>query len=523
MASPDTAELFDELLISQLAGGSRRVDRVWLTGQVKAHLADDQCRIVLLTGGPGTGKSAVLAHLAQERPDWPRYFIRRIGETDTDAYRHEGGLASFLTLVGFQLLALHPQAFPAEDGVKAEIVVPAIGPRADVAAIRIAEYFAHPFRPGGLRARLEAAVVEGRATAVEIGKMIVDVAVSHPAALEPPALLEPLAELARTHPTERVVVLLDGLDELRFRDAATDVGRWLAWHEAFPANLRIVVATRPDAPLVGLLEGGHRASVRHVRIEAERVQVNRDVETYLRNLSAEDAVAGVLSAHGISVDRFVRQATPRVGGNFLYASMIARLLDAEAARAPGARSGPGGMAPAPDIVWLDELESLPGDLPRFYRLLLLGVHDQLLGRPATRSHWGILYRPLLGLLSVAAIRLTGSQLRDFAGIRLDQAEVDAALERLQFFLDGDPATGVRLHHLSMAEYLADEQTARTDPRLFCDPRDWHGQVTRHAIQRPAGGDLAGRRPLPEGAPAGSRRRVWLPGRPGRGSSLPPYS
>jgi hypothetical protein len=228
MASSDAAELFDELLISQLTGGSRRVDRGWLTGQVKAHLADDQCRIVLLTGGPGTGKSAVMAHLAQERPDWPRYFIRRIGETDTDAYRHEGGLASFLTVVGFQLLALYPDAFPAEEDplVDAEVDVSRVGSGADVAAIRIAEYFASPFRPGGLRARLQAAVFEGRATAVQIGKMIVDVATTDPAALESPALLEPLAELARSRSGERVVVLLDGLDELRFRDAATDVGWW---------------------------------------------------------------------------------------------------------------------------------------------------------------------------------------------------------------------------------------------------------------------------------------------------------
>src|SRR5580700_1460339 len=85
MASPDAAELFDELLINQLAGGSRRVDRAWLTDRGKVYLDDGQCRIVLLTGGPGTGKSAVMAHLAQERQDWPRYFIRRIGETDTDA------------------------------------------------------------------------------------------------------------------------------------------------------------------------------------------------------------------------------------------------------------------------------------------------------------------------------------------------------------------------------------------------------------------------------------------------------
>jgi WD40 repeat protein len=317
---------------------------------------------------------------------------------------------------------------------------------------------------------------------VEIGRLVADVAVSHPAALEPPALLDPLAELARSHPAERVVVLLDGLDELRFRDAATDVGRWLARHENFPANLRIVVATRLDAPLVGQLRAGHPGSLRHIRIESERAQVNRDTDGYLRNLGAEDRIAAVLSARGISADRFVRQAGPKVGGNFLYASMIARLLDAEAAGA-GAGPGPGGMAPAPDLAWLDELESLPGDLPRFYRLLLLSVHDQLLGRPATRSHWGPLYRPLLGLLSVAAVRLRGRQLRDFGEIPLDQAEVDAALERLRFFLDGDAGTGFRLHHLSMAEFLADEQTARTDPRLFCDPKDWHGQVTRHAIQR----------------------------------------
>ncbi|HEU5386718.1 MAG TPA: WD40 repeat domain-containing protein [Streptosporangiaceae bacterium] len=482
MTSSDATALFDELLVSQLAGGSRRVDRVWLTGRVKAHLNDDQCRIVLLTGGPGTGKSTAMAHLAQERPDWPRYFIRRIGETDTDVYRHEGGLASFLTVVGFQLLALYPDAFPAEEAplVDAEVDVSRVGPGADVAAIRIAEYFASPFRPGRLRARLQAAVVEGRATAVEIGKMIVDVATTNPVALESPALLEPLAELARSRSGERVVVLLDGLDELRFRDAATDVGWWLTRHGNFPANLRIVVATRPDAPLVGQLEEGHRGSLRHVRIESEQDRVNGDIERYLRNLGGEDPISEVLSAHGISADRFVHQAAPKIGGNFLYASMIARLLDAEAA---GSRAAPGGMASVPDTDWLDELESLPGDLPRFYRLLLLGVHDKLLARPATRSHWGVLYRPLLGLLSVAAIRLTGQQLREFGEILLEPAAVDTALERLQFFLDGDPGTGFRFHHLSMAEYLADGRTARTDQRLYCDPLDWHGQITRHAIQR----------------------------------------
>jgi hypothetical protein len=371
-------------------------------------------------------------------------------------------------------------AFPTADlPLDAEVDVGVVGKGADVKVIRIGEYFAHLFRQGGIHARLKAAIVEGRATAVEIGKMVVDVAMTHPAALEKPALLEPLAELARSHPEKRVVVLLDGLDELRFRDAATDVGRWLVGREGFPANLRIVVASRPDAPLVRRLETGHENFVRHVLIEPGSDRVGRDVEEYLRNLGGEDAISAVLGAHGISAARFVRQVRPKVGGNFLYASLIARLLDAEAA---GLRPVPGGMAAAPDTDWLDEIETLPGDLPRFYRLLLLNAHDQLLGRPATRSHWGALYRPLLGLLSVAAVRLTSRQLRAFGEISLEQAAVDGALERLQFFLDGDLGTGFRFHHLSMAEYLADEETARTDQLLYCDAPAWHGQITGHAIR-----------------------------------------
>ena len=479
MSWHEQAELFDETLVSRLAGGARRVDRDWLTSEVKACLDQEECRIVLLTGAPGTGKSAVMAHLAQERPDWPRYFIRRMGETDTDAYRHEGGLASFLTLVGFQLLALHPLAFPAANpAVSGDTDVGEVGPGADVAVIRIAEYFTHPFQQSGISARLKAAVVKGRATAVEIGKLVCDTAVIESAALAAPALLDPLSTLAGSS-REPVVVLLDGLDELRFRDAATDVGWWLARRAKLPANLRVVVASRPDAPLVRQLEEGHKQSLRRVHVESFPADIGRDIEAYLRNLGGEEAISALLRARGISTDRFVRQLAPKVGGNFLYASMIARLLDAEAA---GRRAKPAGMAPAPDIDWLDAVESLPGDLPGFYALLLWSVHDQLLRRPATQQHWDVLYRPLLGLLSVAAVRLTGGQLRAFGDIGLDQATVDGALERLEFFLDGDATRGYRFHHLSMAEYLGEEQTAQMDRPLYCDSRSAHGQITAHAIR-----------------------------------------
>jgi hypothetical protein len=44
------------------------VGREWLVKQVTDLLDDRECRIVVLTGGPGVGKTAFLAHLAATHP-----------------------------------------------------------------------------------------------------------------------------------------------------------------------------------------------------------------------------------------------------------------------------------------------------------------------------------------------------------------------------------------------------------------------------------------------------------------------
>ncbi len=53
------------------------VGREWLVEQVDALLDDPDCCFVVLTGGPGVGKTAFLAHLAATHSQWLRYFIRR--------------------------------------------------------------------------------------------------------------------------------------------------------------------------------------------------------------------------------------------------------------------------------------------------------------------------------------------------------------------------------------------------------------------------------------------------------------
>jgi WD40 repeat protein len=482
------AELFDEPLIRRLADNPRHRDRDWLTDLIHRHLDEEGCRIVLLTGAPGTGKSTIMGQLAGQHGHWPRYFIRRSGESDSDLHSHEGGVTSFLTQIGFQLLNLRGrELFPPPDPqFEPEMDVGVVGPGADVAVIRVAEWFSNPFQQEAVRAKLKASIVYGRAAVLEIGRLVTDAGMA-PMELENMALGEPLRRLAERHPGERVVVLLDGLDEVRFRDGTTDVSRWLSGHPQLPANLRIVVASRPDHPLLSKLRRAHKGSVREVLITADEHSacVTEDVDGYLLSLAGEAAISPVLTTHGLTPERFAAEVAPVVGGNFLYLEMIARLLDAE-----GSRLRPGStMRPVPDLDWLDRLETLPDELPDFYALLLLNLCSTVGGTPATRPHWAELYRPLLGLLMVTMTSLTAEQLRAFGEFTHDQATVDGALDRLSFFLDRDEEAsgerrqaGFRLHHAAMADFLADVDATRRDPLLYCDPAAWHGQITAHAIR-----------------------------------------
>jgi hypothetical protein len=53
------------------------LQRDWLAQALDAKLHEPGKRFVLLTAEPGAGKSAFMAQLAHDHPDWLRYFIRR--------------------------------------------------------------------------------------------------------------------------------------------------------------------------------------------------------------------------------------------------------------------------------------------------------------------------------------------------------------------------------------------------------------------------------------------------------------
>lgn len=98
---------YKELVDSNTANNPRFVKRDWLAKAVRDEMLLPDCRFVLLTAEPGFGKSVLIAQLALNNPNWPRYFIRR------DRRESMAGVDShsFLLRLGYQPAARYPELF----------------------------------------------------------------------------------------------------------------------------------------------------------------------------------------------------------------------------------------------------------------------------------------------------------------------------------------------------------------------------------------------------------------------------
>ncbi|HVB44090.1 MAG TPA: AAA family ATPase [Streptosporangiaceae bacterium] len=465
--TPETAdgyaELFDAELIEELTGGRGRVvSREPLLAEIIARLDEPDCRIVLLVGGAGAGKTGVLAELARRNRDWPRYFVRRAAEPET-AYQHEGGLASFLTVVGLQLRARQPELFPGTATLDEEVQVGVVERGANLTLQDIDRVIINPFTDLNLGLRAKAGRISGNLTVVRIGD-IVDAAYAAPQALEPAALLGPARELAARDPDSRIVILLDGADELRLRDTSVDVLNWLADHPEFPANVRFVIASRPvSARLDQLTRGEHGPHVKQVNLD----KFSADAESLAQRIAGDEVVQQVLARLGVRPAAFAAYAAKRSNGNFRYLTLL-RAMVQEAVDDPGA-----------DLTWLAEHEDRwPDGLNALSRDYLLRTRDRV-GRAARdEGAWERLYLPVLGMLAVAEAGLTMPQFEAYGGITAVGGETCAtALDRLRQLLRVERGS-YRFDHASTADFLLDEQAADA---LWVDPGRWHRKITDYAF------------------------------------------
>jgi WD40 repeat protein len=478
MAGPTVGDLFARPLID--AHLDRLfVERPWLAEQVMDALADPGCRFLLLTGEPGSGKSSFAAWLADRVPDVLPYFIRR----DSKSGASSGDVQSFLLTIGHQFAVLRPEAFEADLlRLVVEQQAGQVQAGGRMIGLRVEDLVLSPFARTSATVRQRAEVVRGDVIAVDAGRVVGDQRLIEPENLQHLALIAPAIALDDADPTAQIVVVVDAVDELRFRPdrqyRSATVLDWLATCPELPPNVRVVVTARPDDDLLARFRGAQRPWLREVVIDTDADEVRADVHHYTSHVAtAEPALDAALRDAGAVPERFWAMTAARANGNFQYASSVVRAVIDAVRR--GERDKLASLARFDDLpTELDDLYAF------FVRLVREGVRHTVvdLDGPGQAAAWSALYQPLLAVLAVAQEPLTPVAAARLVALPVPERFVVEAVTGLTQFLDqvGD---GYQLYHTSFRDFLL---AAHTDPELKVDPAYWHDRITATAVRRHRG-------------------------------------
>jgi tetratricopeptide (TPR) repeat protein len=470
------ALFYEDLINSYL--DDRFVDRPWLADRLDAAIADPECRFVLLTAAPGAGKTAFLAWLAHMRPDQLRYFIRR----DSQAPLSSGDARSFLFAIGHQLARLRPLLFRPE---KLEVVVSQrtqeIQADGKVVGISVEDLRVSPFYQTTLRVEQDVALVAGELQGLSIRRMVAEERFLELSNLQHLALLDPARVLAREDPTGRIVVLVDALDELRYTSGRDTILDWLISCPELPPNVRFLLTTRPDKPLLDAFRKRQRRWLREEAIDPREEAVQSDLHRYTMVVFSRTSVGRILTERPLNPGAVVAQLVEKAEGNFLYLAALFRGIEQEL-----------GSGHGQHLHGLVRLRDLPNGLEALYAFFLSLIRNQVAGERVELSTpedslsvnagylpaWEGLYLPLLGILAVARDSLALPQIRNLGGIRAEDDYLRGALGRLGQFLS-ETSGRYRLYHSTFPEFLTSSRTRERHPDFYRDPLTWHRRIASH--------------------------------------------
>jgi WD40 repeat protein len=480
-----TADLFSRALISSYVEDDPRfVERPWLVELVEEKLALPKCRFVLLTGEPGSGKTALLAWLAQRSPDWLRYFIRR----DSQVPLNSGDARSFLFALGHQLAALRPGLFHPE---KLEIVVRQrvgeIERGGRTVGIQVGDLEVSPFYETAIRVEQQAGTVAGDLTGITAGRLVAEERFLEVANLQFLALLDPAEVLLREEPDARIVILVDALDELRYHSRGESALDWLAACPQLPANVRFLLTSRPDERLLELFRRRQGPWLHEEAIDADPREVEADLTRYASRFARDPDVAEALVVHEISAEQFIAHAVARADRNFQYLAALFRALEHMLGETVGSGEESERRRRVARLLRLEEVPVGLGELYGFFLSLIrdavaderVEVLTAALGERVWLPAWEGLYQPVLGVLAVAREPLRPQQIAHLGAIDASERWLYGALARLAQFLHREDGRS-RLYHASFAEYLTAPATRDTHPGDYLDPGEWHGKIAATA-------------------------------------------
>jgi tetratricopeptide (TPR) repeat protein len=466
-------ELFFRDIVHSYIDAPRFLRRDWLAAELQQRLEEPNCRFALLTAEAGAGKSAFLAQLANDHPDWLCYFIRRDQRTSMG----ESSGRSFLLRIGFELAAIRPNLFDLEQ-IRIEVQQRIGVANENVIGATIERIRASPFHQTVVQITQDIRRGQGSVTGLRIGEWIADPRLIEIDDLQQMALFAPARSLLRISPDARIVILVDALDELRFGEASGNLLEWLTNCPPLPENVRIVLTSRPSSQQLDVFIEKRKDSLALLALEASDHRMRDDIRTYAAALVEPAEISAALKETGRTRDAFITELTLRADGNIGYAAALGRAFD-QALRNPEQR---------PLLIELLRLERLPDDTRQlfafFLRLIETGpgaksikMTDPNTGKAAILEAWPELYQPILALLAVALEPLTLDQIHILSASLAERNQVGQAIGWLEQFLDKIGGR-YRLYHATLASFLTAPET-RADEKtsyLWIDAHKEHRRI-----------------------------------------------
>ena len=484
-----TADLFNDEIIRKHVEDTRFVERPWLVDTVESEAAANSCRFVIVTGESGAGKTVLTAALAAANRTWLHYFIRR----DSREPLSSGDARSFLLAVGFQLAALRPELFdPEQLHVQVSQTIGTLSGNSRVVGLRVKQFRASPFRRAWIDVRQSVAAAEGEVVGAEIDQLIDDPRLIEPENLQYLALLGPALVLAKTAPDERITILVDAVDELRYGSGeGVSIVDWLAQCPELPSNIRIIITSRPNEVLLARFRAAKSKWIRELEISPEDERVREDGGRYLASRATSEVLAAAPTGYEVVPENFRRELLARWRGNFQYlAAYLHAVEQAGGALRQRDLTDPERHALDRMMRRLLDLSALPTGLYELYAFFIALIRDSIAdsrfpvsgpdgGSAGWVPAWPGLYWPIISLLTIARAPLTTAQITELAGLACEPHWVADAVSRLRQFL-ARVDDRYSLFHPSVAEFLG-EREAPTETRV--DTRAWHRRLVAGALAR----------------------------------------
>lgn len=351
--------------------------------------------------------------------------------------------------MGAQLFQKYGRAiFPYDDASTIHVTAGLTAKKAEVVGRFIKDLYTLPFLPPSKRDLNVLAGIttsEGRVVGEKIERLVTDVSMLEEETLLHIALLNPIRKIQDLYPREKVLVLIDALDE-SLQHAGKHILDVIPRHydSDTPFNLRILLTSRPGDHLVAfrsedILDLGDE---KKGYPKQERL---KDTRAYIARRIAEPSLAEALAAWDpLQRDAFLLDVETISAGNFLYLYHFFNVAV---------------MTLTGNPVSAKRLR-MPADLDEIYRFFAI---DRIKASTNLRD-WVELFLPLLGVLAVVREPVGRELLAAFARVRVEY--VDYIRGQIAQFLDivhEDLGDRYRLYHSSFAEYLMDPTRNRDYP------------------------------------------------------------